>query len=539
MTTRRFGASVSWHLFLFLAGGLFAEPFNCTRQIPAYDCNQPATQIGFFAPPIVLEIEDYVTEAGMFRVLFKQPDGKEIRALCQPSDLGKTPPGTSSQSTNTPSSPVASIQPEPGQIPILTAAQQFQPDFWQLKPEDFLPTNSSSGFRWTSAAEQTEARSAHPLPFFGKSSIETLIRFKNGRLDEARFLLYGRGDVKKEIDESGFQELIKNLESTFDQWTGFKGVDAWIPGNVGNTKRKSWFKTPLRVDLESSISRNVTEKEIGGDARKVRFRAEFLRVILTPYDGKTDIAQLVKPNYQAPQPTSARSKDLKERIKREANGDVFLEGIPMVDQGQKGYCVCATVERVMRYCGLTVDQNEMAKAANTLSGTSPDAMLKAVKKLGGQFGLVAREIMGFEFGDFLKEIDVYNRTAKKNKQKEIILPSSGTIDLGAIYAAMDPQITREVRLKKTGDRTKFIQNIKFLVDKGSPALWSVQLGLVGENPALPQVSGGHMRLIFGYNDKSGEIIYSDSWGAGHEFKRLKYDDAFVMTKGLYSLQPGS
>ena len=70
-------------------------------------------------------------------------------------------------------------------------------------------------------------------------------------------------------------------------------------------------------------------------------------------------------------------------------------------------------------------------------------------------------------------------------------------------------------------------------------LWSVRLGLVAEQPSLPQTSGGHMRLIIGYNEKTGEILYSDSWGAGHEMKRMTLDHAFGITEGLCTVLPGS
>ena len=52
-------------------------------------------------------------------------------------------------------------------------------------------------------------------------------------------------------------------------------------------------------------------------------------------------------------------------VKKLPNGDVLLETVPMVDQGQKGYCVVATAERVMRYYGVQVDEHELAELANS------------------------------------------------------------------------------------------------------------------------------------------------------------------------------
>ena len=46
-------------------------------------------------------------------------------------------------------------------------------------------------------------------------------------------------------------------------------------------------------------------------------------------------------------------------------GDVFVDNVPMVDQGQKGYCAAASAERVLRYYGVEIDEHQVAEAAGT------------------------------------------------------------------------------------------------------------------------------------------------------------------------------
>ena len=70
-----------------------------------------------------------------------------------------------------------------------------------------------------------------------------------------------------------------------------------------------------------------------------------------------------------------------------------------------------------------------------------------------------------------------------------------------------------------------------------PVVWSVMLGLVQENPPLPQAFGGHMRLIIGYNQRERTILYTDSWGANHERKSMKLEDAILITTGLRTIAP--
>ncbi len=74
------------------------------------------------------------------------------------------------------------------------------------------------------------------------------------------------------------------------------------------------------------------------------------------------------------------------------------------------------------------------------------------------------------------------------------------------------------------------------IDQGFPLLWSVELGFVSE-PGIPQHAGGHMRLIIGYNTKTSELIFSDTWGAGHEKKRMAMEDGWAITTGLAAIEP--
>jgi len=46
-----------------------------------------------------------------------------------------------------------------------------------------------------------------------------------------------------------------------------------------------------------------------------------------------------------------------------------------------------------------------------------------------------------------------------------------------------------------------------------------------------------MRVIIGYNEKADEVIFSDSWGRGHELKRMKFADAMAATTGLFAILP--
>ena len=211
----------------------------------------------------------------------------------------------------------------------------------------------------------------------------------------------------------------------------------------------------------------------------------------------------------------------------------------MVDQGPKGYCVVATAERVFKYLGLSVDQHEMAAIANSSAsgGTSPDEMVGALKTLTGRLKVHIRELQGWNYGEFQRMIGDYNRSAKKNKKREINLDGMKVINIGDIYASFDPDSLKESRASQgKAAYSKFQREVAAAINRGVPIMWSVELGIYKEGD-LPQSHGGHMRLIIGYNTKTNELLYSDSWGAEHALKRMAMDNACAMTTGMYYLEP--
>ena len=230
--------------------------------------------------------------------------------------------------------------------------------------------------------------------------------------------------------------------------------------------------------------------------------------------------------------------DLRARVFHAPGGDVLIRGVPMVDQGPKGYCAAAVAERLLRYYGKEVDEHEIAQMANTTAGggTSPQAMIKALRRISDELKLDVTVHQDFDVYQFEKLIKDYNRSAKTSHASPIQLSLAGPIELPQIYGEMDTDILREARRQQDADMTAFKTTVVKYVDNGVPLAWSVMCGKVPETPPVHGI-GGHMRIIIGYNSRTGEILYSDSWGPGHELKRLPLADAWTMTLGLYTVQP--
>ena len=106
-----------------------------------------------------------------------------------------------------------------------------------------------------------------------------------------------------------------------------------------------------------------------------------------------------------------------------------------------------------------------------------------------------------------------------------------------LLAMMRSKAFIAMRKDDRGGFREFKRAIHKNIEKGVPVFWGLIVGIVKEKKTKNLSMGGHMRLISGYNDKTGEIIYSDTWGAGHEFKKMKIADAWAVTMDIFTLEP--
>ena len=398
------------------------------------------------------------------------------------------------------------------------------PGLWSLKQDDFQKTTSALPFQWTSAARDS-ARAARPgMTLFGLPVVEAIVRFDGEKLASFTANIYARGDAG-ELTKERFDTLVRDSVAAITKVTKVKFTDRGKdPTNAVKAEGLLWKTDTSLYTLEYSFTKQVKSRDIP-------FRAEFVRLQITPPPkGTTTLATASSLTPQRFNPTAHIQRDA-------ASGDTYVKDVPMVDQGQKGYCVVASTERVMRYYGGDVDANELAQIANSDAGggTSYNGMIVALKKVAARLKVRVRELEKMEVKDILDLVKDYNRAAKKEGAS--LIPDPGNmIDVAAIYGAMKGDVLREARTKNKSDLNRFQRNVAENIDKGIPLLWTVQLGIL-EDKDLPQSGGGHMRLIIGYNTKTSEILFSDSWGAGHELKRMPATDAWTMTTGLTKIEP--
>jgi len=262
-----------------------------------------------------------------------------------------------------------------------------------------------------------------------------------GFLNHADLLAAGRplapSTFIKERDEARIR-IAKRLEARLGPPAG-EGPWTW-----------SWVGHQIQLQTTSSALIVTIEK---GD--------------YVPNESKS--AGLVEKDHQAFNPA--------ERVKRRDNGDSVITGVPPISQGNRGYCVPAAWEKVLRYYGVSLNVYELAEAGGTtVNGSS----------FRGFATSVGRELSPLAFKlDYLRE---------------------------------------------TADD---IPAIKKYIDQGLPLVWGIDAQLLpqwvdqtrrrrdeltGPDKAPRKLSGPpgyHALLIIGYNQAKGEIAVSDSTELGH------------------------
>jgi hypothetical protein len=376
------------------------------------------------------------------------------------------------------------------------------PENWQMTPDSFEKTFTKNGnkyFRWLTQ-DRTRAKISRNL--YGNAELdltisdgaipaqEAIVDFAEGRLNLVSVSIFNRAD-SGEVSAEELAERYKNAGKAMSESLGVRPRRREADPNNGLlTEGYSWYSRELGFALLEHNEGALEEAD-----------REFLRLRISRPGAVGPLAASLQHTRGG---AAARLSDLPDNLEKNDEGDLFIANLPMVDQGDKGYCVVASAQRVFEYYGIGADMHQIAQIANSdpEQGTSTLLMAKELDKIDYRFK-TRLDIIGM--GQPLTEVD----------EKR-----------GEYYVG------------KPVDERKFLKEIRSYIDSGLPLLWSLQLGLYPEKPQLnPQTAGGHMRLIIGYNDKTEEIIFSDSWGAGHEAKRMKMSDAYKASHGLFVLKP--
>jgi len=413
---------------------------------------------------------------------------------------------------------------------------------WAYTPANIEALYKDSGFKWLSdKKDRGELRRERDflnrtLWAFaeGEELEEVIFTFKDAKLNEVDLNIWNKGDsAKPDLAEADFNKKVTAWTSQLTNKLAVRpenrGRDS---ASAARAERLLWIGKDTLAQLEYSGGKErIMDPFTGKEKTGPNFQGEFIRLRFVPKP-----ATMVGVNTSTGGTATVARGDLAKKLQKDSNGDTFIPGIPMVDQGDKGYCAVASAARVLNYYGIPADQHEMAQVANTEAGggTNPDEMETALKKLQGKYHvrLLQQIDMDYSSKSYQRFLSTYNRAAKKLNKR--VLDTNNYI---YFMGGLDAEVLREVR-GKGPVFDKFMKVVHDNIDQGVPILWGLTLGKYPENgEKAKQFGGGHMRLIIGYNNTTNEVIFSDSWGAGHEKKRMAAPDASSATMALYTITP--
>lgn len=370
-----------------------------------------------------------------------------------------------------------------------------------------------------------------PLTLFGEPVQELTVEIApNGKISKYTISIYNRGDAGK-IEISDFRQKLRSLIQKFSKLTNVpvpSQQSAFLAG--AKVYSRIWKNNKFDLILRWSTTDNRTAEYIALDAYRPGAAPRNLRDSLK---------------------STSKTEELTSKIINDPDGSRYLF-VPMVDQGQKGYCVAATAERMLRYYGSTVDQHVIAQIAKTDAkrGTSMQAALEALDDAKSRLGVRVKPLITCEmatkelrWNTFTRLTKDYNSRARKSDARELKLKNFVTVrgrtkylNVDALLSAMDPKIYTEMRCEDKSAYREFSEEIRDNIDAGVPLCW-VTITLPHQADNKTNQIQPHMRIINGYNTRTGDVIYTDSWGPGHEKKVMSLQDAWGITQMLCAMTP--
>lgn len=253
---------------------------------------------------------------------------------------------------------------------------------WSESPEE-LKSRLKIGGGETKTRDGGILSCAIGQKIFGVDANEIKFEYTNGKVSSVKIVFFNKGDSVKNGKwnsqtaakmRSDARELFKKLSAAFGA-----AENSHIGGGAAKIRAKQWNcpSATIRVAFEDK---------------------EFI------------IMQAVPPAALAEKPAEKQQasgkKNLADSVEKSANGDIVVN-VPMVNQGAKGYCFPATVERLLLHNGLAdIDMHKLADLFKTGvgGGTTLDNAADAISKIARanklKFGGAKRD-----FSQISKNID--------------------------------------------------------------------------------------------------------------------------------------
>ena len=395
--------------------------------------------------------------------------------------------------------------------------------FLGISPNDILKETNLKRLTWNTE-NHTQIRYAKEISqekftFGGVQIIEAIFNFPDkSRLASMQVSLFNRGDCG-DWQREKFNKTVSRIKNRIAEITNDRNPDASSRSLGGETTKQMLWRT---AGYDMALRWSVSDRG-----------PEFITINLEPRNSIQKLGQDIK--------ASVKPNELVRNIKKESNGMRWID-VPMVNQGDKGYCMVAVMERLFKYYNSSIDQHIIAQLMDAeANGTDQNKAVAALKASEHKLRIKVKEIYvnpSFQtVQNFEKMLERYNDAAKKAGKTAIDLKEARRVNyrFDAVFSKVHKGTYVKMRQKERPGADRFFITVKDSIDRGIPLMWMVVI-FPGDLRQQPQASL-HARLINGYNPNTKEIIYTDTWGPGHERKTMKVGEAWAISNMILNIRP--
>ena len=195
---------------------------------------------------------------------------------------------------------------------------------------------------------------------------------------------------------------------------------------------------------------------------------------------------------------------VKDNVRKMPNGDVFIENVPMIEQGSRGYCAMGTLAMVTRYYGLNLDIDALAAAGGYSEG-APKGGIHEIYQAAAKVGKLK----------YSREDEWSWRQVKR------------LIDKGQPVL-----VWRWFSRPRDRFHTEFTKKLKTDPDAQLPDPKG------DDKSSWPtRADGGHASLITGYNEERGEVFFTESWLNNYRNRRMRLEEMAGTVYVHYTFRP--
>jgi hypothetical protein len=329
--------------------------WTCVIPTPAYSLEDSSQKLGDYKAGITVRVLDYQDNPRYWKVAFERYGQPDIINLIDVPNLSLALPHAFAQ-----------VKEVINDFPILKILFESS-EVWDKPPKLFSDyifgrgnTFLSSGTKQKPVAltlGETSTRSS----LWGMTPLSALVDFTNPKIPKIVIEIWNKGDASQSSIEPS------NAHATIQR--NLSAIQRAFP---------SYRKDP-------KISPRITAVPI---RERVYMLPNGLRVAVRYDRGEylfLEIESIIKleENTLAPHNPEDFKRSIASRVKTSKNGHAYIDSIPMVDQGDKGYCAAATLARVLQYYSYSVDMHAMADLAKTeaVGGTRTEDIIKAMRRV--------------------------------------------------------------------------------------------------------------------------------------------------------------